>query len=103
MKTFFTSTDKENGLQAGYLFLVVNLFGFVTTGIMGMESPPGELLVDFLWGFSVASIFLTMKPLLGDNVPENWREGTTFLGAAVLAGSCLTIGERGDGLSLIHI
>ena len=97
MKTFFTSTDKENGLQAGYLFLIVNLFGFVTTGIMGMESPPGELLVDFLWGFSVASIFLTMKPLLGDNVPENWREGTTFLGAAVLAGSCLTIGERGDG------
>ena len=42
MKTFFTSTDKENGLQAGYLFLIVNLFGFVTTGIMGMESPPGE-------------------------------------------------------------
>tara|TARA_Y100000590_G_scaffold26502_1_gene29828 strand:+ start:760 stop:1302 length:543 start_codon:yes stop_codon:yes gene_type:complete len=96
MKSFFASTDKENAQQAGYLFLIVNILGFVTTGIMGMESPPGELLVNFLWGFSLASIFLTMKPLLGDNVPENWREGTTFLAAAVFTGSCLTLGSDGN-------
>ena len=49
MKSFFASTDKENAQQAGYLFLVTNLLGFVTTGLMGMEAPPGELLVNFLW------------------------------------------------------
>ena len=51
MKSFFASTDKENAQQAGYLFLITNLLGFVTTGLMGMEAPPGELLVNFLWGF----------------------------------------------------
>ena len=83
MKSFFASTDKENAQQAGYLFLIVNILGFVTQGIMGMESPPGELLVNFLWGLSLSGVILTIKPLLGDNVPENWREGTTFFAAAV--------------------
>ena len=53
MKSFFASTDKENAQQAGYLFLIVNILGFVTTGLMGMEAPPGELLVNFLWGWAV--------------------------------------------------
>ena len=96
MKSFFASTDKENAQQAGYLFLIVNILGFVTTGIMGMESPPGELLVNFLWGLSVAGIFLTIKPLLGDNVPENWRDGTTFVAAAIFTGNCLTLGSDGN-------
>ena len=96
MKSFFASTDKENAQQAGYLFLITNLLGFVTTGLMGMEAPPGELLVSFLWGLSLAGIFLTIKPLLGDNVPENWREGTTFLAAAIFAGNCLTLGSDGN-------
>ena len=65
MKSFFAATDKENAQQAGYLFLIVNILGFVTTGIMGMEAPPGELLVNFLWGLSLAGVILTMKPLLG--------------------------------------
>ena len=55
MKSFFASTDKENAQQAGYLFLITNLLGFVTTGLMGMEAPPGELLVNFLWGLSPVS------------------------------------------------
>ena len=96
MKSFFASTDKENAQQAGYLFLITNILGFVTTGLMGMEAPPGELLVSFLWGLSLAGIFLTIKPLLGDNVPENWREGTTFLAAAIFAGNCLTLGSDGN-------
>ena len=96
MKSFFASTDKENAQQAGYLFLIVNILGFVTTGIMGMESPPGELLVNFLWGLSVAGIFLTIKPLLGDNVPENWRDGTTFVAATIFTGNCLTLGSDGN-------
>ncbi|MDA9687926.1 hypothetical protein N9T89_00215 [Candidatus Actinomarina] len=96
MKSFFASTDKENAQQAGYLFLITNLLGFVTTGLMGMEAPPGELLVSFLWGLSLAGIFLTIKPLLGDNVPDNWREGTTFLAAAIFAGNCLTLGSDGN-------
>ena len=96
MKSFFASTDKENAQQAGYLFLITNILGFVTTGLMGMEAPPGELLVNFLWGLSIAGIFLTIKPLLGDNVPENWREGTTFLAAAIFAGNCLTLGSDGN-------
>ena len=88
MKSFFASTDKENALQAGYLFLIVNILGFVTTGIMGMEAPPGEKLVGFLWGLSLAGVILGMKPLLGDNVPENWRDGTIFL---LLLSSPLTL------------
>ena len=56
MKSFFASTDKENAQQAGYLFLIVNILGFITQGIMGMESPPGELLVNFLWGLSLSGV-----------------------------------------------
>jgi len=94
MKSFFTSTDKENAQQAAYLFLITNIIGFVTTGFLGQELP--HPLVQFLWGLSIAGIFLTIKPLLGDNVPENWREGTTFIAAAIFAGNCLTIGSTGN-------
>ena len=96
MKSFFASTDKENAQQAGYLFLIVNILGFVTQGIMGMESPPGELLVNFLWGLSLSGVILTIKPLLGDNVPENWREGTTFFAAAVFTANTLLLGSDGN-------
>ena len=98
MKSFFASTDKENAQQAGYLFLIVNILGFVTQGIMGMESPPGELLVNFLWGLSLSGVILTIKPLLGDNVPENWREGTTFFAAAVFTANTLLLGSDGNEL-----
>ena len=37
MKSFFASTDKENAQQAGYLFLIVNILGFVTTALVGKE------------------------------------------------------------------
>ena len=96
MKSFFASTDKEKALQAGYLFLIVNILGFITQGIMGMESPPGELLVNFLWGLSLSGVILTIKPLLGDNVPENWREGTTFFAAAVFTANTLLLGSDGN-------
>ena len=48
MKSFFTTTDKENGQQAAYLFIIANIIGFVTTGILGQEQP--HPLVQFLWG-----------------------------------------------------
>ena len=96
MKSFFASTDKENAQQAGYLFLIVNILGFVTMGLMGMEAPPGELLVNFLWGLSLSGVILTIKPLLGDNVPENWREGTTFFAAAVFTANTLLLGSDGN-------
>ena len=88
MKSFFTSTDKENGQQSAYLFIIANVIGFVTTGILGQEQP--HPLVQFLWGLGFAGIALSLKPLLGDNVPENWREGTTFLAAAIFTANCLT-------------
>ncbi len=96
MKSFFASTDKENAQQAGYLFLIVNILGFVTQGIMGIENPPGESLLNFLWGLSLAGIILTIKPLLGENVPENWREGTIFFAAAVFTANTLLIGSDGN-------
>ena len=96
MKSFFASTDKENAQQAGYLFLIVNILGFVTTGIMGMEAPPGEKLVGFLWGLSLAGVILGMKPLLGDNVPENWRDGTIFFAAAIFTANTLLLGSDGN-------
>jgi hypothetical protein len=96
MKSFFASTDKENAKQAGYLFLIVNILGFVTTGIMGMEAPPGEKLVGFLWGLSLAGVILGMKPLLGDNVPENWRDGTIFFAAAIFTANTLLLGSEGN-------
>ncbi len=49
MKSFFTSTDKENGQQAAYLFIIANIIGFVTTGILGQEQP--HPLVQFFMGF----------------------------------------------------
>ena len=96
MKSFFASTDKENAQQAGYLFLIVNILGFVTTGIMGMEAPPGEKLVGFLWGLSLAGVILGMKPLLGDNVPENWRDGTIFFAATIFTANTLLLGSDGN-------
>ena len=96
MKSFFASTDKENAQQAGYLFLIVNILGFVTTGIMGMEAPPGEKLVGFFWGLSLAGVILGMKPLLGDNVPENWRDGTIFFAAAIFTANTLLLGSDGN-------
>ena len=83
----FCITDKENAQKAGYLFLITNLLGFVTTGLMGMEAPPGELLVSFLWGLSLAGIFLTIKPLLGDNVLE--RRKTFLFNQDIYSGNCL--------------
>ena len=94
MKSFFTSTDKENGQQSAYVFIIANVIGFVTTGILGQEQP--HPLVQFLWGLGFAGIALSLKPLLGDNVPENWREGTTFLAAAIFTANCLTIGSTGN-------
>ena len=70
MKSFFASTDKENAQQAGYLFLITTLLGFVTTGLMGMEAPPGELLVSFLWGLSLAGIEVDRKVLADLSVHE---------------------------------
>ena len=57
-----------------------------------------ELLVNFsVHNNSDSNLDVyVLRNILSDNVPENWREGTTFLAAAIFAGNCLTLGSDGN-------
>ena len=75
--------------DTGHLWYAKQL---VADGIIG-EDVLVQLCMGVPWG---APDDLNTFMAMVNNVPENWREGTTFLAAAIFAGNCLTLGSDGN-------
>jgi len=92
MKKFFIQDIKEGSIQAGYLFIVVNVVWFVG-GIAGLDYGNFDHVLQLLWSFSIVGIILGLKDLHGDVIPEDWRQGYTMMAAAVFVASLLGVNE----------
>jgi len=92
MKKFFIQDVKEGSIQAGYLFIVVNVVWFVG-GIAGLDYGNFDHVLQLLWSFSIVGIILGLKDLHGDVIPEDWRQGYTMMAAAVFVASLLGVNE----------
>ena len=92
MKKFFIQDVKEGSIQAGYLFIVVNVVWLVG-GIAGLDYGNFDHVLQLLWSFSIVGIILGLKDLHGDAIPEDWRQGYTMMAAAVFVASLLGVNE----------
>jgi hypothetical protein len=92
MKKFFIQDVKEGSIQAGYLFIVVNVVWLVG-GIAGLDYGNFDHVLQLLWSFSIVGIILGLKDLHGDVIPEDWRQGYTMMAAAVFVASLLGVNE----------
>jgi hypothetical protein len=92
MKKFFIQDIKEGSIQAGYLFIVVNVVWLVG-GIAGLDYGNFDHVLQLLWSFSIVGIILGLKDLHGDVIPEDWRQGYTMMAAAVFVASLLGVNE----------
>ena len=92
MKKFFIQDVKEGSLQAGYLFIIVNVIWLVG-GIAELDYGNFERVLQLLWSFSIVGIILGLKDLHGDVIPEDWRQGYTMMAAAVFVASLLGVNE----------
>ena len=92
MKKFFIQDVKEGSIQAGYLFIVVNV-AWLVGGIAGLDYGNFDHVLQLLWSFSIVGIILGLKDLHGDVIPEDWRQGYTMMAAAVFVASLLGVNE----------
>ena len=92
MKKFYIQDVKEGSIQAGYLFIVVNVVWLVG-GIAGLDYGNFDHVLQLLWSFSIVGIILGLKDLHGDVIPEDWRQGYTMMAAAVFVASLLGVNE----------
>ncbi len=92
MKKFFIQDVKEGSIQAGYLFIVVNV-AWLVGGIAGLDYGNFDRVLQLLWSFSIVGIILGLKDLHGDVIPEDWRQGYTMMAAAVFVASLLGVNE----------
>ena len=90
MKTFFTQPIGNLARQNAITFLVLNLL-FVALQLSGTTALDVlEDLINFIWGFSLATIVITAYYLAEDHVPDYWRSAHSILATVII-------------LSLIHI
>ena len=109
MKTFFTQPIGNLSRQNAILFLAINVV-FIAVEFSGITALDGiEDLLNFVWGFSLASIIIGAYYLAEGHVPEYWRSAHTILATVIILGTFLEITDYLDGgflpmyLSLIHI
>ena len=55
MKTFFTSTDKENGQQSAYLVIVASLFAFIS-GFLEIDLGGFSVFMDLMFAFGAFGV-----------------------------------------------
>ena len=86
MKTFFTSTDKENGQQSAYLVIVGSLFAFIS-GFLEIDLGGFSVFMDLMFAFGAFGVIMSFTPLMGDEVPENWKYGTPAVASIITIGN----------------
>ena len=86
MKTFFTSTDKENGQQSAYLVIVASLFAFIS-GFLEIDLGGFSVFMDLMFAFGAFGVIMSFTPLMGDEVPENWKYGTPAVASIITIGN----------------
>ena len=86
MKTFFTSTDKENGQQSAYLVIVASLFAFIS-GFLEIDLGGFSVFMDLMFAFGAFGVIMSFTPLMGDEVPENWKYGTSAVASIITIGN----------------
>ena len=97
MKTFFTQPIGNLARQNAITFLVLNLL-FVALELSGITALDAlEDLINFIWGFSLATIVITAYYLAEDHVPDYWRSAHSILATVIIFGTFLEITELEDG------
>jgi len=97
MKTFFTQPIGNLARQNAITFLVLNLL-FVALQLSGTTALDAlEDLINFIWGFSLATIVITAYYLAEDHVPDYWRSAHSILATVIIFGTFLEITELEDG------
>ena len=97
MKTFFTQPIGNLARQNAITFLVLNLL-FVALELSGTTALDAlEDLINFIWGFSLATIVITAYYLAEDHVPDYWRSAHSILATVIIFGTFLEITELEDG------
>ena len=69
MKKFFLQDVKEGSIQAGYLFIIINVVWLIG-GIAELDYGNFDNVLQLFWSFSIVGIILGLKDLHGDAVPE---------------------------------
>ena len=102
MKTFFTSTDKENGQQSAYLVIVASLFAFIS-GFLEIDLGGFSVFMDLMFAFGAFGVIMSFTPLMGDEVPGIRIPGNMEHSAVA---SIITIGNlagKNDESRIQHI
>ena len=97
MKTFFTQPIGNLSRQNAILFLAINVV-FIAVEFSGITALDAiEDLLNFVWGFSLASIIIGAYYLAEGHVPEYWRSAHTILATVIILGTFLEITDYLDG------
>ena len=97
MKKFFTQPIGNLSRQNAILFLSINIvfIALEFSGITALDAIEG--LLNFVWGFSLASIIIAGYYLAEGHVPAYWKSAHTILATVIIFGTFLEITEYLDG------
>ena len=97
MKKFFTQPIGNLSRQNAILFLAINVV-FIAVEFSGITALDAiDDLLNFVWGFSLASIIIAGYYLAEGHVPEYWKSAHTILATVIIFGTFLEITDYLDG------
>ena len=97
MKKFFTQPIGNLSRQNAILFLAINIV-FIAVEFSGITALDAiDDLLNFVWGFSLASIIIAGYYLAEGHVPEYWKSAHTILATVIIFGTFLEITDYLDG------